>query len=156
MAPPRSPKKKPSGKKSTARKPAAKKAKAADGGFPAALADLLRSREIEVPDGLLDAPADAYASQPASFVEQLERLPDAEIVRFAEKVAGYARRQAERAEAEWERSPLIGELRRRGLKEPARPLKPSGVSVSLAKPLADWSDSELLKAAQAWSKLGRS
>ncbi len=154
MAPRGSPKKKPAPK----RKPAAKKpapTRSINGGFPHALADLLRSRKIKVPAGLLDAPPVAYASQPASFVEQLERLPDAEIVRFAEKVAGYARRQADRAEAEWERSPLIAELRRRRLKEPARPLRPSGVSVSLTKPLAEWSDAELVKAAQHWSKLGR-
>jgi hypothetical protein len=123
--------------------------------FPAALAELLRSRKIAVPKGLPDAPAEAYASQPASFVEQLQRLPDAELKRFAEKVAGFTARQQERARAEWERSPLIAELRRRKLKEPPRPLRNAGVSVSLAKPLSEWSDAELVKAANEWSRLGR-
>jgi hypothetical protein len=119
------------------------------------LARLLRSRKLTVPKGLTDAPPEAYASQPASLVDQLERLPDAELKRFAEKVAGYAERQAERAGAEWERSPLIAELRRRKLKEPPPPMRPAGVSVSLAKPLAEWSDKDLLDAATRWSRIGR-
>jgi hypothetical protein len=108
-----------------------------------------------VPKGLADAPPEAYAGQPASFVAQLERLPDVELKRFAEKVAGYAQRQADRAAAEWDRSPLIAELRRRKLKEPARPLRAAGVSVSLSKPLSEWTDKELLDAATRWSKIGR-
>ena len=124
--------------------------------FPEALALLLRARKIAVPKGLIDAPPEAYASQRASFVVQLERLPDSELRRFAEKVAGYARRQEERARVEWERSPLIAELRRRKLAEPPRPVRAAGVSVSLAKPLAEWSDAELIRAADEWSRIGRS
>ena len=146
-------------KNATARKSSAPRKAAANkktgGGFTEAFAELLRSRSLDVPEGLVDAPPDAYASQPVSFIEHLSRYPDGDLVRFAEQVAGYARRQAQRAEAEWEQSPLIGELRRRRLKEPPRPLKPSGVSVSLTKPLTEWSDADLLKAAQRWSKLGR-
>ena len=100
-----------------------------------------------------DAPPEAYASQPASFVEQLEQLPDAELRRYAEKVAGHTERQRERARREWESSPLIAELRRRGLSEPPCPTRPAGVSVSLAKPLKEWSDKEILKTARDWSKL---
>jgi hypothetical protein len=124
-------------------------------GFIEAFTALLRARKIPVPKGFDGAPPEAYASQPASFVDQLERLPDSELKRFAEKVAGYAKRQQERADAEWERSPLIAEIRRRKLKEPARPPRPVGVSVSLAKPLAEWSDKELLHAATEWSRIGR-
>jgi hypothetical protein len=106
-----------------------------------------------VPKGLLDAPVEAYASQPASVVDQLEGLSDADLRRYAEKVAGYAQRQAERALKEWESSPLIAELRRRRLREPQPPRRPAGVSVSLAKPMKEWSDKEILKAASDWSKL---
>lgn len=124
--------------------------------FPAAFAALLRSRKLSVPKGLSTAPPEAYASQPASFVEQLSNLSDAELKRFAEKVGGYTRRQSERAQAEWERSPLIVELRRRRLKEPPHPIRAVGVSVSLAKPLDEWSDAEIVHAAGEWSRLGRS
>jgi hypothetical protein len=142
--------------------PAAKRTSAAsskrdttgDGDFPTAFAELLRSRKLAVPKGLADAPPEAYASQPASFVQQLERLPDTELKRFAEKVGGYAQRQADRAAAEWDRSPLIAELRRRKLKEPPRPTRPAGVSASLAKPLAEWTDKELVDAATRWSRIG--
>jgi len=133
-----------------------KRRSGAEPGFPAAFAALLRTRKLTVPKGLLEARPEAYASQPASFVEQLARAGDAELRRFAEQVAGYARRQEERAAAEWERSPLVAELRRRKLKEPPRPVRASGVSVSLAKPLTDWSDKELTAAATEWSRIGRS
>lgn len=123
--------------------------------FPEALAALLRARKLAVPKGLRDAPPEAYASQRASFVVQLERLPDSELRRFAEKVAGYAGRQQERARAEWERSPLIAELRRRKLAEPPQPVRVAGVSVSLTKPLSEWSDAELIRAADEWSRIGR-
>lgn len=122
--------------------------------FPDALAALLRSRKIKVPSGLLDAPPQAYASQPTSYVERLSDMPDAELRRFAEQIAGYARRQAERAERDWEASPLIAELRKRGLDEPDPPKRVVGASVSLAKPLSEWSDAELTRAAQEWSRLG--
>jgi hypothetical protein len=108
---------------------------------------------VPVPKGLLDAPPEAYASQPASFVEQLEQLPDADLRRYAEKVAGHVARQSERARREWESSPLIAELRRRGLTEPPCPQRPAGVSVSLAKPLQDWTDKQILKTARDWSNL---
>ena len=154
----------PSSKKPAKRRAPAKPAASASaeratperGGFPAAFAALLRDRKLTVPKGLDAAPPEAYASQPASFVEQMRRLPDAELKRFAAQVAGYAERQAARAAAEWERSPLIAELRRRKLKEPPRPLRAAGVSASLAKPLEEWTDKELLDAATRWSRIGRS
>ncbi len=122
--------------------------------FPVAFAALLRARKLPVPKGLTEVPPEAYASQPASFVAQLEQLPDAELRRFAAKIATHVERQAERAQREWDSSPLIAELRRRRLAEPPAPKRPTGVSVSLAKPLAKWSDKEILKAARDWSKLG--
>ena len=125
-----------------------------DDHFPAALATLLRSRKIAVPNGLEAAPSEAYANQPASFVDQLERLPDADLKVFAEKIASYAARQRARSKAAWDGSPLVAELRRRKLKEPPVPRRAVGVSVSLRKPLKDWSDAEILKAASEWSKRG--
>lgn len=122
--------------------------------FPAAFAALLHLRKIRVPSGLEKAPGEAYAHQGPELVEQLSGLSDEEIERFAERVASYADRQARRAEREWESSPLIGELRRRKLPEPDRPRRATGVSVSLTKPLAEWSDGELLDAARAWSRKG--
>lgn len=127
---------------------------ASEGAFTEAFVRLLRSRKIAVPKDLSTAPSEAYAHQPASFVDQLATASDKELKRFAAQVAGYAQRQADRARTEWERSPLIAELRRRKLKEPPPPKRSAGVSVSLAKPLADWSDKELVKAAEHWSKLG--
>ena len=159
---PRKPaKRKPAGKASSKGSPGrssavSSKRGAEEAGFPEAFAALLRERKLAVPSGLADAPPEAYASQPASFVEQLGRLPDQELRRYAEQVGGYAERQAARAAAEWDRSPLIAELRRRKLKEPPRPLRAAGVSASLAKPLAEWSDKELLDAATRWSRIGRS
>ena len=138
----------PSPKKSTATKRKA----APDGDFRAAFASLLRSRKIAVPKGLLEAPPEAYASQSASIVEQFARLSDGELKKYAQKVASYAQRQRERAKLAWESSPLILELRRRKLKEPALPQRAVGASVSLRKPIADWSDRELLRAADEWSR----
>ena len=132
-------------------KPKASARKAPSGGFPEAFAKLLKAKKVPVPKGLLDAPPEAYASQPASFVAQLERLSAAELKRYAEQVGGYADRQRKRVLAEWERHPLIAELRRRGLKEPAPP-KRRGFSVSLTKPFSKWTDKEILAAATAWSK----
>ena len=128
---------------------------ASDAAFPGALAALLRSRRIRVPAGLADAPPQAYASQPASFVDNLVQLPDADLRAYAEKIASYAKRQAKRALQAWEASPLVAELRRRGLKEPAVPARVVGASVSLAKPLKDWSDAEIRRAAEEWSRLGQ-
>ena len=152
------PKKRPAKAKKPAGRgvPAAKKSSSTgrDGDFRTAFAALLRSRKLSVPKGLLDAPPEAYASQPASVVDQLEGLGDADLRRYAEKVAGHVQRQADRARREWESSPLIAELRRRGLKEPTPPRRPAGVSVSLAKPMKEWSDKQILRAATDWSKLG--
>ena len=152
---PKGKKPKPTPKRSSNGRGASKKVPTTGGDdFRAAFASLLRSRKLTVPKGLLDAPPEAYASQPASFVDQLEQLPDAELKRFAEKVATHVRRQQARARAEWDTSPLIAELRRRRLDEPPCPLRPVGASVSLAKPLKEWTDKQLLKAARDWSKLG--
>lgn len=123
--------------------------------FPRAFAALLRSRKIPVPKGLQSAPPDAYARQPASFVEELAERSDVELRTYAERIAGYASRQAARARADWESSPLIAELRRRKLPIPPRPVRPAGMSVSLATPLEEWSDKELLAAAREWSERAR-
>jgi hypothetical protein len=124
----------------------------ADDAFPAALAALLRSRKIAVPAGLEDAPPEAYANQPASFVDQLAKRPDAELKVFAHKIANHRKRQLERAKAAWDSSLLIAELRRRGLKEPPPPTRAVGVSVSLRKPLKEWTDAEIIRAATEWAK----
>lgn len=123
--------------------------------FPQAFAKLLRNRGLSVPKGLKDAPSEAYAGQPAAFVEQLSGLPDNELKRYAEQVGGYVRRQEQRAKREWDTSPLIAELRKRKLKEPLTPTRAVGASVSLAKPLSDWSNAEILRAADEWSRMGR-
>jgi hypothetical protein len=128
---------------------------AAGDSFTSALADLLRSRKIRVPTGLEDAPRHAYASQPASFVDELAGLGNKELRLYAEKIASYAQRQAERARQAWEASPLIAELRRRKLEEPSCPVRVVGASVSLSKPLSDWSDEEIVRAADEWSRMGQ-
>lgn len=143
-------------RKPATRRKAVPKAGSEAGGFLVAFAALLRARKIAVPKGLADAPPEAYASQPGSVVEDLGKLPDSELKRLATQVAGYAQRQADRAKREWERSPLIAELERRKLKVPPAPTRATGASVPLTKPLAKWSDKELLRAAERWSKLGRS
>lgn len=122
--------------------------------FPKAFAALLRSRGIAVPRGLSSAPPEAYANAEASFVDQLARLPDVELERYAERVAGFAAKQAARAKAMWTSSPLIRELRRRKLTVPKPPARVVGASVSLAKPLSEWTNAELLAAAREWSKRG--
>jgi hypothetical protein len=121
--------------------------------FIAALADLLRSRNLEIPPGLLEAPPEAYAGQTEAVVQTMARLKDQDLEERAGKVARWGRRQAERAERAWESSPLIGELRRRGLPEPDRPTRVVGASFSLKKPLADWSDEELQGAVATWARL---
>jgi len=120
--------------------------------FPSAFAALLRERGIAVPRGLQTAPAEAYGNAAAEAVESLTRLSDEELKRYAERVAGFAPRQAARAKAAWNSSPLIVELRRRKLTVPAPPKRVVGASISLAKPLADWTNRELLAAAREWSK----
>lgn len=119
------------------------------------LAELIRSRGLEVPDGLLEAPPAAYAGQGEGTVTAMSRLRDADLLERAGKVAGWQLRQVERAEQAWERSPLIHELRRRGLAEPERPGKVVGAAFSLKKPLAQWSDDEVLSAVDQWIELAR-
>jgi hypothetical protein len=128
--------------------------KPASAPFIDALADLLRSRNIEIPPGLLEAPPEAYAGQTEAVVQTMARLKDEDLAERAGKVAGWGQRQAERAERAWESSPLIGELRRRGLAEPPRPNRVVGASFSLKKPLAEWTDDELEEAVAAWARLG--
>lgn len=122
--------------------------------FPQAFAALLRSRGIGVPRGLTTAPPDAYGKVAVSFVDELARLDDDELASYAQRVAGFASRRTARAKAAWNSSPLIAELRRRKLTVPRPPARVVGASVSLAKPLAEWSDAELLAAAREWSKRG--
>ena len=120
--------------------------------FPAALAALLRKRKLKVPSGLLKAPPQAYANQPPEFVEELAKADDGTLLRQAEHIAGYAKRQEQRAKAMWDDSPLIRELRKRKLAEPPRPKRVVAASVSYKRPLAEWSDKELIQAAKEWSK----
>ncbi|MGH7426724.1 MAG: hypothetical protein ACREJP_11235 [Candidatus Methylomirabilales bacterium] len=131
-----------------ARKPAAPPS------FPKALAALLRSRNLKVPARLGQAPPEAYAHQPASFVERLAALGDPELVAHAQKIAGYAKRHAERAGKAWDTSPLIAELRRRKLKEPPQPIRVVGAAFSLKRPLSEWTNREILAAAREWSRRG--
>jgi hypothetical protein len=135
-------------------RPAKPHPKAAPTPFIDALADLLRSRNIEIPPGLLEAPPAAYAGQSEAVVQTMARLKDEDLAERAGKVAGWGQRQAERAERAWESSPLIGELRRRGLAEPPRPNRVVGASFSLKKPLAEWTDDELEEAVATWARLG--
>lgn len=121
--------------------------------FIEALAGLLRSRNLDIPPGLLDAPPGAYAGQGEAAVLTMSRLKDADLAERAARVAGWERRQAERAEHAWETSPLIGEMRRRGLKEPPRPQKVVGAAFSLKKPLSEWTDAEVRDAVAAWVRL---
>lgn len=138
------------------RKPAAKAtSKRTAPTFATELAKLLRSRKLRVPRGLTGAPPDAYGRVDASRVAAFADLSDEVLVAQAERVAGWAARQRERAKAEWERSPLVTEIRRRKLKAPPAPTKVVGASVPLRKPLRDWSDAELLRAAKDWSDRGR-
>jgi hypothetical protein len=143
------------GKASTRKQPpAAKTAPKPASPFIDALAELLRSRNIQIPPGLLEAPPEAYAGQSEAVVQTMARLKDEDLVERAGKVAGWGQRQAERAERAWESSPLIGELRRRGLPEPPRPTRVVGASFSLKKPLTEWTDDELQEAVAAWARLG--
>jgi hypothetical protein len=122
--------------------------------FTTALAELLRSRNLDVPPGLLEAPAEAYAGAGEAAVQFLARLNDADLAQRARKVAEWEQRQADRARQAWETSPLIRELRRRRLPEPPRPPRISGVAFSVKKPLAEWTDQELQQAATEWVRLG--
>lgn len=150
--------KKPAKAKTAPKKSAGAKKASSGGGpsFPEELAKLLRRRKLKVPAGLAEAPAVAYASQPASVVEQLDKLDDAALQAQADHIAGYAARQAERAKKAWDTSPLIAEIRRRKLTEPPRPTRVVGAAFSLKKPLGEWSDRELLDVAGEWSERGRS
>jgi hypothetical protein len=123
--------------------------------FPKAFAALLRERGLAVPRGLQTAPPDAYGSAEPHVLENLARLPDNELSSYAERVAGYAARQAARAKKAWESSPLIAEIKRRKLTVPPAPSRVVGANVSLAKPLTEWSNRELLAAAREWAKRAR-
>jgi hypothetical protein len=83
----------------------------------------------------------------------MRRLKDVDLAERAAKVAGWQARQDERARQAWDSSPLIRELRRRGLPEPERPPRPAGVAFSLKKPLTEWTDEELAGAAREWAAL---
>jgi hypothetical protein len=141
-------------KKPTAKKPSSKKPAAKSAPFITALAKLLRSRKLQVPDGLLEAPAEAYANQPADVVDRMADLDDDTLRERAEKIASFAKRQAERAREMWDSSPLIAEVRRRGIRVPTVPKRLVGAAISVKRPLAVWSDDELLDAAKDWSKRG--
>ncbi|HEU5001194.1 MAG TPA: hypothetical protein VFW71_00235 [Actinomycetota bacterium] len=134
---------------------AAREPSAAPSPFLEALAELLVQRGIEVPKGLGEAPPAAYAAQGAGAVAMLARLNDTDLAERAAKVAGWQARQTLRAQQVWDSSPLIGELRRRGLDEPPRPARPAGVAFSLKRPLAEWSDEELQDAAREWARIGQ-
>lgn len=123
--------------------------------FPSALAALLRRRNLKVPAGLTKAPPQAYANQSADLVSELDLLDDAALLRQAERIAGYAKRQQQRIKALWDESPLIRELRRRKLPEPPRPERVVAASVSYKRALDAWSDAELVQAAREWSEAGR-
>ena len=125
-----------------------------DDGFPKAFAALLKSRGLKVPRGLLGAPPEAYARQPAAAVERLARANDQTLEAQAGKIAGFVSRRAARAKQFWDGSPLIAELRRRKLEEPPAPQRVVGASFSLKKPLDEWTDTEILEAARAWSSRG--
>ncbi|GAC1369729.1 MAG: hypothetical protein NVSMB32_14430 [Actinomycetota bacterium] len=121
--------------------------------FLEALATLMESRGLPLPEGLLEAPAQAYAGQGEGTVAMRSRLQDADRRERAGKVAGWQQRQVDRAEQAWESSPLIAEVRRRGLAEPPRPTRAVGAAFSLKKPLAKWSDAELASALAQWVEL---
>jgi hypothetical protein len=122
--------------------------------FPKAFATLLKSRGLKVPRGLLSAPPEAYARQPAAAVEGLARASDQVLETQAAKIAGFVTRRAARARQLWDGSPLIAELRRRKLSEPPAPQRPVAASFPLKTPLAEWSDDEIVEAARAWSARG--
>jgi hypothetical protein len=146
---------KPAARKGSAKPAAPKRSARPEVTFVTALAKLLRSRKIEVPDGLLDAPPEAYANQPIEIVKRLGDLDDAALAERAEKIASFAKRQAERARQTWESSPLIAELRRRGIRVPPVPKRLVGAAISVKRPLAEWADDELVEVAKDWSKRGR-
>lgn len=161
---PSSTKKKPAAKKAPAskkrpvgkKKPAARKKLAGRtvAAFPAALAQLLRKRGLDVPEGLEKAAPVSYASQPRETVKLLESLTDKELEIQATRIATYEDRRVARALAQWDSSPIIAELRKRGLTEPPSPRRPIGASFSFGKPLPEWTDEEVLQAAREWSRRG--
>ena len=125
---------------------------AAPSPFLQALIELLSSRGLDIPPGLAEAPPAAYAGQGAGTVQMMARLKDVDLLERAAKVAGWQGRQEERSVQAWESSPLIREIRRRGLQEPPRPARVASVAFSMKKPLAEWEDAELLGAAAEWAK----
>jgi hypothetical protein len=137
-----------------AERPAAAPEPAQPSEFLDALAELLTSRGLDIPEGLLEAPPAAYASQGLGAVQMMTRMRDADVLERATKVASWQARQEERSVRAWEASPLIGEVRRRGLKEPARPDRVAAIAFSLKKPLAEWTDQELQEAVAEWAGMG--
>lgn len=123
--------------------------------FLEALAALLKSRKLKLPTGLKSAPPAAYARQPAEFVAQLAKLDDKALSDRAEHIAGYAKKQQARAKAAWDTSPVIVEIKKRKLKGPERPASMPSGAIVVRKPLADWSNAELLSAAKQWAATAR-
>lgn len=148
---PSSTKKKPAAKKPVVKKKPAVRTVTA---FPAALAQLLRKRGLDVPEGLEKAAPVSYANQPRETVKLLENLTDKELEIQATRIATYEDRRVARAVAQWDSSPIIAELRKRGLTEPPSPRRPIGASFSFGKPLPEWTDEEVLQAAREWSRRG--
>ena len=103
----------------------------------------------------MEAPPEAYAAQPASVVDSIASLDDESLAERAEKIATFAARQSERAKQAWNSSPLIQEMRRRRLRLPRAPKRPVSAAFSLKKPLAEWTDTELLEVATEWSRRGQ-
>lgn len=120
--------------------------------FLPAFVSLLQSRGLKVPRGLKEAPPEAYADQHADVVRLLSNLSDSELQAQAARIAGYAAKKSARARAAWNTSPLIVELRRRGLKEPPAPNRVLGAAISYRKPLHEWTDKEILEVAGEWSR----
>ena len=56
--------------------------------FIEALAELLRSRNLEIPPGLLEAPPEAYAGQSEAVVQTMARLKDEDLEERASKMSG--------------------------------------------------------------------
>lgn len=146
-------------KKTPARKAPARNTKRSsikNHGFLDAFIALLDDRGLRIPKGLKEAPPEAYASQDAEVVQLLAKLSDQELTNQADRIAGYSERRLSRAKSAWNTSPLIVELRRRKLKEPPAPDRVIGAAISFKKPLHEWTDREVLEAAQEWSRRGRS
>ena len=142
-------------RKPTRAKPSAKRSTTGGPTFPEALAALLRSRKVRVPQAW---PTRRHRPTPHSH----RRMSSSSASWATRSFAGTPSRSPDtplgrpnRAREAWEASPLIAELRRRQLKEPDPPVRVVGASVSLAKPLSEWSDREIVRAAGEWSRMGQ-